>query len=81
MVSWNDILPIVITIAVIGIAVGYSVDIQSDIYDDVTSTDGLTAINNTIDASGQVAEKLPTAVVVTMAAFVIGSLFLLYGRR
>jgi len=80
MVSWGDILPIVISIAVIGIAIGYSIDIQDDIYDDLTHNTSLQSINYSIDASGEVADKMPTAVVVTMAAFVIGSLFLLYNR-
>lgn len=104
-----ELLPIVITIAVIGIAIGYTIDIQDDIKQDLACPSGYSfnesattlkacylttnssiqlaqsnqadSLDETIDASGGVADKVPMVIVVTLAAFVIGCLAFLYGER
>jgi len=72
----GDLLPIGMTIVVLGIALAYSLQVASDVKSDMTpGTSEYFAISSgTVVAVGGIAEKLPTIVTIVIAAVVIGIL-------
>ena len=71
----QDLLPIALTIVVVGIGVVYGIDVISDVRDDFTAgTDEYAAANYTLEGVAKLPEKLPTIVTVIVAAVIIGIL-------
>ena len=72
----QDLLPIGLTLVVLGIGLAYGLNVMSDVQSDFTDTDGA-AYNATGDAIAGVAklpEKMPLIVTVIVAAIIIGIL-------
>ena len=71
----QDLLPVALTIVVVGIGVVYGIDVISDVRGDFTAgTEEYTAANQTLTGVAKLPEKLPTIVTVIVAAVVIGIL-------
>ena len=71
----QDMLPIALTIVVVGIGVVYGIDVISDVRGDFTAgTEEYAAANNTLTGVAKLPEKLPTIVTVIVAAIIIGIL-------
>lgn len=71
----QDMLPIALTIVVVGIGIVYGIDVIADVRDDFTAgTDEYAAANNTLLGVSKFPEKLPMITTVIIAAIVIGIL-------
>lgn len=71
----GDMLPIALTIVVVGIGVVYGINVISDVADDfATGTTERYAANDTLVGLAKLPEKLPIIVTVIVAAIIIGIL-------
>jgi len=71
----QDLLPIGLTIVVLGIGLGYGLNVLSDVKSDMTSgTDEWNAVNDTVLGVSKLPAKLPLIVTVIVAAVIIGLL-------
>ena len=71
----GDMLPIALTLVVLGIGVAYGLNVMEDVKDDFTAnTAGYNATGNAIDGVAKLPEKLPLIVTVIVAAIIIGIL-------
>jgi len=71
----KDMLPIGLTFVVLGIGLTYGLDVIIDVRDDFTSgTSEYNASDQSVDAIGEITDKLPTIATVIVAAIIIGIL-------
>jgi len=71
----GDLLPIGMTIVVLGIALAYGLQVMGDVKSDMTTNSAeANATGDAIEAVAKLPEKLPTIVTVVIAAVIIGIL-------
>lgn len=71
----QDLLPIGMTIVVLGIALAYGLQVMGDVQDDMTANSAeYNATSDAIDGVAEIPSKLPTIVTVIVAAVIIGIL-------
>ena len=73
--SIQDMLPIGLTLVVLGIGIAYGLNVMEDVQSDFTAnTSGYNATADAIDGVAKLPEKLPLIVTVIVAAIIIGIL-------
>jgi len=72
----QDLLPIGMTLVVLGIALAYGLQVMGEVRDDMTvgSTEYFSVSSGAIVGVAKIPEKLPTIVTVIIAAIIIGIL-------
>jgi|TARA_Y100000034_G_C6553227_1_gene239108 hypothetical protein len=71
----QDMLPIALTLVVVGIGVSYGINVVSDVRGDFTAnTSEYNATDKTMEGLGKLPEKLPLIATVLVAAIIIGIL-------
>jgi len=71
----QDLLPIGMTLVVLGIALAYGLQVMGDVKTDMTANSAeLNATEDAITAVAKLPDKLPTIVTVIVAAVIIGIL-------
>jgi hypothetical protein len=69
----GQLLPIGLTIVVLGIALAYGLQVMGDVQDDMTANSAeANATGNAITGVAEIPEKLPLIVTVVVAAVIIG---------
>jgi len=78
----KDMLPIGVTIVVVGLVLAFGLQITGDIQDDMTADSAeYNATADTIDGVGKLSEKLPLIATVVVAVIIIGILVTYFARR
>jgi hypothetical protein len=78
----KDMLPIGVTIVVVGLVLAFGLQITGDIQDDMTASSAeYNATADTIDGVGKLSEKLPLIATVVVAVIIIGILVTYFARR
>lgn len=81
----QDLLPIGISVVVLGIALAYGLSVTSDIAVDInetgTSNEAYLAASDTITAISNITGKIPTIVTIVVAAVIIGILVVYLANR
>jgi len=71
----RDLLPIGLTLVVLGIGLAYGLNVMEDVQGDMTTnTEAYNATGNAIEGVAKLPEKLPLIVTVIVAAVIIGIL-------
>ena len=71
----QDMLPIGLTLVVLGIGIAYGLQVMGDVQDDMTANSWeYNGTENALEGVAQLPEKLPTIVSVIVAAIIIGIL-------
>lgn len=71
----QELLPIGLTMVVLGIGLAYGLQVMGDVQDDMTANSAeYNATGDAITGVGKIPEKLPTIATVIVAAVVIGIL-------
>ena len=71
----SDILPISLTLVVIGIGVGYGLSVMEDVQSDMTTDSAAyNATGSAIEGVAVIPDKLPMIALVVVAAIIIGIL-------
>jgi len=71
----RDMLPIALTLVVMGIGVAYGLNVMEDVQGDMTvDTNAYNATGSAIEGVAKLPEKLPLIVTVIVAAIIIGIL-------
>lgn len=80
--SIQDMLPIGVTLVVVGLVLAFGLQITGDIQDDMTpSSAEYNATGDTIEGVAKLSEKLPLIATVVVAVIIIGILVTYFARR
>ena len=78
----KDMLPIGVTLVVVGLVLAFGLQITGDIQDDMTADSAeYNATADTIEGVGKLSEKLPLIATVVVAVIIIGILVTYFARR
>lgn len=78
----RDMLPIGVTLVVVGLVLAFGLQITGDIQDDMTASSAeYNATADTIEGVGKLSEKLPLIATVVVAVIIIGILVTYFARR